>query len=60
MVTVKVGTGTERRFHVSLAQTIDFLGADLRLYATPELVRDVEKTCLDFLLPYLEEGELAP
>lgn len=39
------------------ARTGDFLGDDLRIYATPELVRDVEQACLDFLLDHADVGE---
>jgi hypothetical protein len=44
------GATTRRDLTVDLPRTIDFLGESLRIYATPELVRDVEQTCLDFLL----------
>jgi predicted thioesterase len=29
----------------------------LRIYATPRLVDDIEQTCLDYLLTFLDEGE---
>lgn len=51
------GAATRRTLTVDRARTIDFLGEALRFYATPELVRDVEQTCLDFLLAHVEEGE---
>src|SRR5690606_23633427 len=33
------------------------MGAEGRVYATPELVRDVEMTCRDLLLEHLDTGE---
>lgn len=38
-------------------RTIDFLGDALRVYATPEFVRDIEISCMTFLQEYCEEGE---
>lgn len=38
-------------------RTIDFMGEDCRVYATPELVRDIEMTCRDLLLQHLDPGE---
>ena len=40
--TIKVGMSATRRIEVDTARTIDFLGENLRVYATPELVRDFE------------------
>ena len=38
-------------------RTIDFMGEDCRVYATPELVRDIEMTCRDLLSEHLDPGE---
>ena len=38
-------------------RTIDFMGEDCRVYATPELLRDIELTCRDLLLQHLDPGE---
>ena len=51
------GLETIRRVTVDKASTIGFMGEDLRVYATPALVRDVEVTCREFLLGHLDEGE---
>jgi len=48
---------TERHLVVDQERTISFLGEDLRIYATPRLVNDIEQTCLDYLLTFLDEGE---
>jgi fluoroacetyl-CoA thioesterase len=33
------------------------MGRESMVYATPRMVRDVEQTCRDFLLPHLDAGE---
>ncbi|KAF2394362.1 MULTISPECIES: thioesterase family protein [Pseudomonas] len=55
--TLEAGTATERKLIVDRERTISFLGEDLRIYATPRLVDDIEQTCLDYLLTFLDEGE---
>lgn len=55
--TLEAGTATERQLIVDKERTISFLGEDLRIYATPRLVNDIEQTCLDYLLTFLDEGE---
>ena len=55
--TLEAGTATERQLIVDKQRTISFLGEDLRIYATPRLVDDIEQTCLDYLLTFLDEGE---
>ena len=54
---IKVGARCIRKLEVDRARTIDFLGEDLRIYATPELVRDIEQTCLDFLQDHVTAGQ---
>ena len=46
-----------RQVTIDKPRTIDFLGEELRVYATPELVRDIEMTCREFLLGYADAGE---
>lgn len=38
-------------------RTIAFMGDDLRVYATPFMVRDIEHTCRELLLPHHDDGE---
>lgn len=54
---LSIGTEISRTITVDLPRTVDFLGEELRVYATPELVRDIEQTCLDFLLTHVGPGE---
>lgn len=51
------GVTTTRRITVDRGRTIGFMGEGGRVYATPELVRDVEMTCRNLLLEHLDEGE---
>ena len=55
--TIEVGMSATRRITVDTPRTIDFLGENLRVYATPELVRDFEIACREFLLEHTDAGE---
>jgi predicted thioesterase len=55
--TLKAGISASREFLVGRESTIDFMGEDARVYATPMLVRDIEITCRELLLPHLDSGE---
>jgi predicted thioesterase len=45
------------RFVVDRDRTISFMGEEGRVYGTPELVRDIERGCRDFLLDHAQAGE---
>ena len=51
------GLTTTREFAVDRDRTIDFMGEEARVYATPMLVRDIEVTCRELLLAHLDAGE---
>jgi fluoroacetyl-CoA thioesterase len=51
------GLSHTRSFAIDKNRTIDFMGEEGRVYATPELVRDIEITCRDFILEHLDAGE---
>ena len=55
--TLKEGASVTRTFTIDKGRTISHLGEDLRVYATPDLVRDIEHTCLDFIAEHADEGE---
>ena len=55
--TLQAGIGTKRSYRVDRERTIDFLGENARVYATPMMVRDIELTCREFLLAHLDAGE---
>jgi predicted thioesterase len=54
---LKAGISVTREFPVDASRTIDFMGEDARVYATPMLVRDIEVTCRELLLEHLDAGE---
>lgn len=54
---LEVGMSKTRRYEVDRERTIDFMGEDMRTYATPFMTRDVEVTCRDWLAEFLDEGE---
>lgn len=51
------GVGVTRRFTIDADRTIDFMGEDLRVYATPSMVLDIERTCRDLVFEHLDDGE---
>ena len=57
MKPVPIGAQLTREIVIDPPRTIDFLGDALRIYATPEMVWDVENTCRELLLQYCEAGE---
>jgi fluoroacetyl-CoA thioesterase len=54
---LETGAARTRRFEVDTGRTIGFMGEALRVYATPSMVLDIERTCRDFLGEYLTEAE---
>lgn len=55
--TLTVGCTKTLRVTIDEARTIGFMGEGMRVYATPELVRDVEMACRELLLEHSEDGE---
>jgi fluoroacetyl-CoA thioesterase len=55
--TVAPGLVFVRRLTVDARRTIDFMGDEGRVYATPALVGDIELTCREGLLEHLDSGE---
>jgi len=55
--TLKPGVRHTRRVEIDASRTIDFMGDEMRVYATPRMVHDVEHTCRDLLLAHHDEGE---
>jgi len=51
------GISKARRVVVGEDRTVSFMGEQGRVYATPELCRDIEHTCRDALLDHLQSGE---
>ena len=55
--TLRPGAGKTRRLTVDRERTISFMGEEGRVYATPSLVRDVERTCREMLVEHSDAGE---
>ena len=55
--TLQPGLQSTVHFEVGRDRTIDFMGEQARVYATPVLVRDIEMACRDLLLQHLDAGE---
>ena len=54
----EVGATHTARYEIDKDRTIEFMGEELRVYATPVMVRDMENTCRLFLEDiYLDEDE---
>lgn len=51
------GISKARRIVVDRNRTIGFMGEEGRVYATPELCRDIEETCRELLLDHAQAGE---
>ncbi|MEZ5738579.1 MAG: LysR family transcriptional regulator [Burkholderiaceae bacterium] len=54
---LQAGISKTVTFEIDRERTIDFMGEDARVYATPMLVRDIEIACRDLLLEHLDPGE---
>ena len=55
--TLLAGATLTLEFAVDKGRTIDFLGDELRVYATPMFVQDAEITCRELILQHTDEGE---
>lgn len=55
--TLAPGVSDTVAFTVDRERTIDFMGDNARVYATPMLVRDIEMACRNLLLRHLDAGE---
>lgn len=57
MAHIPVGTLGERKTPVTSEMTINFMGLeDARVLSTPEMIRYMERTCRDAVLPLLDSG----
>jgi len=54
--TLVSGLTVEVSHKVDDARAISFMGDDLRVYATPCIVHDLEYACRDLILEHLDEG----
>ncbi len=54
---LRPGLSKVKRLEIDASRTIAFMGEEGRVYATPDLVRDIEHTCRDLLLEHTDPGE---
>ena len=54
---LKAGIEGQRAFEIDEERTIAFMGDDLRVYGTPDMVRDIEETARLVVQEHLDEGE---
>lgn len=54
---LKPGLSREFRHTVDDVRAIRFMGEELRVYATPWIVSDLEYACRDLILEHLDEGK---
>ncbi|HVH74778.1 MAG TPA: hotdog domain-containing protein [Stellaceae bacterium] len=54
---IEPGAEFSRSFTVDEGRAIGFMGPQLRVYATPSIVHDLETACRDWLLLHIGAGE---
>jgi predicted thioesterase len=55
--TLKPGLSFSKTLTIDEKRCISFMGKEGMVYATPQMVSDVEYACRDWLLGHLDEGE---
>lgn len=55
--TLTAGLSTSGTITVDKPRTIEFMGEERRVYATPSMVGDIEMVCRNLLLEHLDPGE---
>jgi fluoroacetyl-CoA thioesterase len=51
------GVSMTRHIAIDRDRTIGFMGEDARVYATPSMILDIEKTCRDLIMEHADAGE---
>src|SRR5207253_3500290 len=54
---LQAGVATTRRITIDRDRTIGFMGEDARVYATPSMIMDIERTCRDLIMEHADAGE---
>ena len=55
--TLTLGLTKTRRVAIDKQRVIEFMGDEIRVYATPWMARDIEVTCRDLIFENLDDGE---
>jgi predicted thioesterase len=51
------GVALTRTILIDRERTISFMGEDARVYATPSMILDIERTCRELILQHADAGE---
>ena len=54
---LQAGVSMTRRIAIDRDRTIGFMGEDARVYATPSMIMDIERTCRDLIMEHADAGE---
>ena len=54
---LQAGVSMTRRISIDRDRTIGFMGEDARVYATPSMIMDIERTCRDLIMQHADAGE---
>jgi fluoroacetyl-CoA thioesterase len=54
---LRPGVSMTRRISIDRDRTISFMGEDARVYATPSMIMDIERTCRDLIMEHADAGE---
>ena len=54
---LQAGVSMTRRISIDRDRTIGFMGEDARVYATPSMIMDIERTCRDLIMEHADAGE---
>ena len=53
----KEGNEISRSVTIDKSRTISVAGGEFDVYATPEMIRDIERTCKDYILQFADDNE---
>lgn len=54
---LRVGLSAEATYTVDDGRTTAILGPEMKVYATPFMIRDIERTCRELILAHVDPGE---
>jgi len=55
--TLRPGLTSTVRYQVDDSRVMSFMGSELGTYSTPNMLRDIERTCRTLALKHLDDGE---
>jgi predicted thioesterase len=55
--TLRPGLASVARYEVDDSRVMSFMGSELGTYSTPNMLRDIERTCRTLAIEHLDEGE---